>query len=252
MEHCKKMVLLPHEALAKFHEKPASRTSGDVMNDLDQEMSRILKQRAADSEKWKMYEQALQKYLYFVNEQKKPTALIFPETNTKESEIERESESPRDTVLKDRLLTLIPEKFKNAASALYEHLSTPEARAYISWDRNGTTSVGGETFSSIIDLISDAVRTRKQPKVSRWQTFASVLRTLHTPLDIVGNKKYIQAIQSQDGAGLAKQHVRNTETNAQIPRKCTAPQRTRHLTKTTKNKYKCARDVKNTKWKRWA
>lgn len=241
---------MPHEALAKFHEKPASRTTGDVMNDLDQEMSRILKQRAADSEKWKLYEQALQKYLYFVNEQKKPAALLFPETNPKESEVESESESPHDTVLKERLLSLIPVKFKNAAAALYEHLSTPEAKRYISWDRNGTTSVGGETYTSIIDLISDAVRTRKQPKISRWQPFASVLKSLHTPLDIIGNQKYIQAIQSQDGAGLTDKHAGISKTSTPTPHKLTEVRRAR-LNKTKKTKHKRACSVQNTKWKRW-
>lgn len=234
--------------MTKLHEKPATRSSGDVMDDLDQEMSRILKQRAADSEKWKMYEQALQRYLYFVNEQRKPASLILKESDTKGNDTETESDTAHNTVLKKRLISLIPVKFKNAASALYDHLSTPEARAYISWDKNGTTSVGGETYTSIIDLISDAVRTRKQAKISRWHTFALVLKSLHTPLDIIGNHQYVRALQTQEGAGITENHVSFTKTNTEIPHDLT---RARNLTKTKKKKYSGAVAVRNTKWKRW-
>jgi len=249
MEHCKKLVLLPHEALTKLHEKPATRTSGDVMNDLDQEMSNILKQRAADSEKWKLYEQALQKYLYFVNEQKKPTALFFPETNTRENEIEMGPS--QNTILKEKLVALIPQKFKTAASTLYDHLSTPEAKSLISWDTSGTASVGGETFTSIIDLISDAVRTRKTPKISRWQTFVSVLKSLHTPLDIIGNSTYLRALQAQEGEGITENHVSFTKTNSQTSNKRKKVTGARNPTKTKKNKFNRPVVVQKTKWKRW-
>ncbi|KAK3918352.1 Histidine decarboxylase [Frankliniella fusca] len=67
MEHCKKLVLVPHET----GKNPVGRTPEVLMNDLDREMQHILKQKAEDREKWKLYEQALQKYLYFVNERKK-------------------------------------------------------------------------------------------------------------------------------------------------------------------------------------
>lgn len=180
MEHCKKLVLVPHETVTKLHEKkPVERTAEVIMHDLDKEMHRILKQKAEDSEKWKLYEQALQKYLFFVNERKKPIELHIPDF----------SNSKHEVSLKQKLLSITPSKFQDSAAYLFDHLTTQEARKLISWDENGRTSVGNQTLPSIIDLISDAVRTRDSPKINQWETFAKVLKTLDTPLEIIGNKK---------------------------------------------------------------
>ncbi|KAK3909959.1 Putative uncharacterized transposon-derived protein [Frankliniella fusca] len=157
MEHCKKLVLVPHETVAKLQEKnPVERTPEVVMNDLDREMQHILKQKAEDREKWKLYEQALQKYLYFVNERKKPIELYVPDLGS----------SNHETTLKQKLLSITPRKFQESAAYLLDHLSTQEAKKFISWDENGRTLVGNQTLPSIIDLVSDAVRTRDSPKIN--------------------------------------------------------------------------------------
>jgi len=251
MQHCQKLVLVPQDTLTRMHEKPATRTTGDVMNDLDKEMSRILQQKAADSEKWNLYEQALQKYLYFVNEQKKPATHILPETNT--SENGTDDAAVQNSVLKEKLLYLIPQKFKKSAAALYEHLSTSEAKNFIRWDANGIASVGGEEFASIIDLISDAVRTRQKPKVTRWQAFASVLKSLHTPIDIIGNQKYVQALQAQGGSGLTVEQNFSDSINTNTSRhKHSRVIKSTQNDKQKKNKGRLSNRVTKTKWKRWA
>jgi len=202
MEHCKKLVLVPHETVTKLHEKtPVERTPEVVMNDLDREMQQILRQKAEDSEKWKLYEQALQKYLYFVNERKKPLELYVPDLGG----------SVQENSLKQKLLSITPVKFQKSAAYLFDHLSTPEAKKFITWDENGRTLVGNQTLSSIVDLIADAVRTRDVPKISKWETFATVLKSLGTPLEIIGNKKYKEALQSQGGSGLTLHHDKHTE-----------------------------------------
>jgi len=234
MEHCKKLVLVPHETVAKLHEKnPVERTAEVVMNDLDKEMQQILKQKAEDGEKWKLYEQALQKYLYFVNERKKPMEFIVPDYTNSEHEI----------TLKQKLLSIMPSKFQDSASYLFDHLSTQEAKNFISWDENGRTSVGHQTLPSIIDLISDAVRTRDTPKINKWETFASVLKSLDTPLEIIGNKKYKEALQSQGGSGLPLHHVKHTEKKDKHKTKNSAIQKKKSKPQTKWNK--------NTNWKRW-
>lgn len=210
MEHCKKLVLLPHETLARLQEKPAARTSGDVMSDLDTEMQRILTKKAEDSEKYKLYDQALQRYLFFVNEQKKPATIILPDINEPTPQTDT-----LDTV-KENLMKITPKKFKSSAALLYEHLNSASAKNLISWDTNGLASFGGKEGKSIIDLISDAVRTRKHSKVKNWREFASILKSLHTPLEIIGNSDYLEAIQSQEGSGIIRHAP--TETK-QPPRK---------------------------------
>lgn len=232
MEHCKKLVLVPHETVSKLQEKkPVERTAEVVMNDLDKEMQQILKQKAEDSEKWKLYEQALQKYLYFVNERKKPMELLVPDVGTSKHEIS----------LKQKLLSITPSKFQDSAAYLFDHLSSEEAKKFISWDENGKASVGNQTLPSIIDLISDAVRTRDIPKINKWETFANVLKSLSTPLEIIGNKKYKEALQSQGGSGLSLHNVNYTE------------KKDIHKTKknTIQNKKSKTKRTKSTNWKRW-
>lgn len=241
MEHCKKLVLVPHETISRFHEKPVTRSAENVMNDLDREMNNILKQKAEDSEKWKLYEQALQKYLYFVNEQKKPSTLILPSDDTPNK---ADVGNAFLQNIKEKLISITPTKFKTSASYLYDHLSTPEARKLISWDESGKTSVGGETLPSIIDLISDVVRTRKTEQIKEWEKFANVLKTLHTPLTIIGNKKYSNFIQNQDGSGIRRCDAENTKTsNIHCPAKTIKR-------KTVKQK-KPAKRLETKNWRRW-
>lgn len=225
MEHCKKLVLIPHESVARLQEKTVSRTSTDVMNDLDKEMHRILKQKAEDSEKWKLYEQALQKYLYFVNERKKPVALFVPEAVV----------SKTDITLKEKLLSITPPKFREPASFLFDHLCSPEAKKLIRWDISGKTSVDGQTLPNIVDLISDVVRTRKTPQVDEWETFASVLKALDTPLTIIGNTTYVEALKSQSGSGFQQYH--NESSKRKQPNE--------------EDKQENPKGLKGTKWRRW-
>lgn len=217
MEHCKKLVLVPQETVARIHEKPAIRTSGDVLSDLDSQMQQILQQNVEDSKKWKLYEQALQRYLFFVNEQRKPLTLLVPGNEKTVTD----TPSSDNVSLRDKLLALVPPKFKKSASFLYDHLNTAKGKELITWDDDGVASVNGRTSSSIIDFIADTVRPRKTAKARDWRTFASVLKSMHTPLEIIGNTEYRQAIESQDGAGIQTYHgteVEKTSTNfAQVP-----------------------------------
>jgi len=225
MEHCKKLVLVPHESVARLQEKTVGRTSTDVMNDLDKEMQRILKHKAEDSEKWKLYEQALQKYLYFVNERKKPVTLFVPEAVV----------SKTDTTLKEKLLSITPPKFREPASFLFDHLSSPEAKKLIRWDVNGKTSVDEQTLPNIIDLITDVVRTRKTPQVDEWETFASVLKALDTPLTIIGNTTYVEAVKSQSGSGIHGYNGKSSKRKQPIE----------------EGEQEKPKRLKETKWRRW-
>lgn len=237
MEHCKKLVLVPQETVARLQEKPVIRTSGDVVNDLDSQMQLIMKQKVDDNEKWKLYEQALQRYLYFVNERRKPLTLLVPESENVKTEIATSSTS----TIKRQLMDILPSKFRNAASFLFDHLTTPKAKEAITWDNDGIASVNGRPLSSIIDFISDAVRTRRTAQVRHWETFASVLKSLHTPLDIIGNAEYREAIQTQSGFGIddhnSNDFTKPYQEDTHVPVK--------------KSKFTKKRTVNQTKWRSW-
>ncbi|KAK3924584.1 ATP-dependent Clp protease adapter protein ClpS 2 [Frankliniella fusca] len=72
MNHVKKMILVPHESVARLHD-PTPSTTETQLSALDNEMELIMRKKYADdSLKWKLYNEALQRYLHFNNERKKP------------------------------------------------------------------------------------------------------------------------------------------------------------------------------------
>ena len=154
--------MVPHEILNRFHEKPVSRSEGDVMGELDTDMHKILLQKAEDSEKWKLYQQSLLRYLHFANEPKKPLEISFPSEENKSSE-ENKADDETNKNLLSQLVAVIPRIIQRKAVTLYNILGCERTKDVISWDSTGLVNINGTPIpqSNIIDLISDAVCSRK-------------------------------------------------------------------------------------------
>ena len=224
MEHCKKLVLVPHETLSRLHDKPMSRTGSDVMGELDSDMHKILLKKAEDSEKWKLYHQTLQRYLHFVNEQRKPLEISLPSIN--EDVKSDKTDNNNDDRLQNQLISVIPKKFKNTAMTLFHTLASQEDKSLLAWDSAGLVKIKDTPIpqSNIIDLISDAVRNRKTSQAAGWKSFASVLKQLHVPMDLISNTQYKQFIRTQSGNGVTsiQNETRHTEPD---PRSSTSRHR---------------------------
>ena len=201
MEHCKKLVLVPHETLDRLHEKPMSRTGTDVMGELDTDMHKILLQKAEDSEKWKLYHQALQRYLHFANEQRKPLSIQLP--SIEENAQPEDKSNEVNGQLLARLTSVIPKKFQNTATGLFQTLSSEQNKTLLYWDHTGVVKINDTPIpqSNIIDLVSDAVRNRKTAQAIGWQAFASTLKQLNVPMDLISNSQYKEFIRTQTGRG---------------------------------------------------
>ncbi|KAK3933132.1 LOW QUALITY PROTEIN: Putative uncharacterized transposon-derived protein [Frankliniella fusca] len=79
MNHVKKMILVPHESVARLNDSTPP-TSETQVSALDNEMELIMRKKYADdSLKWKLYNEALQRYLHFKNESKKPLQISVEE-----------------------------------------------------------------------------------------------------------------------------------------------------------------------------
>ena len=269
MEHCKKLVLVPHETLSRLHEKPIARSDFTAFGELDSAMKKILHEKAEDSEKWKMYNQTLQRYLHFANEQRKPLEITLPTVSNESSASTATQNTDEDnTRLLTQLTTIIPNKFKHNAHALFESLRSQQARAQISWDAAGSVTINNTRLpqTSIIEIISDATRNRKSAQAVGWKEFASVLRELNTPLDLISNSHYKDFILNQRGSGvtpvLAQDASFNPQSNAQQgvsklgKRRCLAPPRPRTKFKTDTEFKKTGRVVKRKTqqkgWTKWA
>ncbi|KAK3924464.1 50S ribosomal protein L5 [Frankliniella fusca] len=154
------MILVPHESVAKLND-PTPPPTETQLSSLDSEMERILRKKYADdSLKWKLYNAALQRYLHFKNESKKPVRISVEDFSLDDT---------GDTALiRQQLVAAMPKTYKAAALRLYDYLSTTGSR--VTWDSSGLVSLEGTpvTNSNIIDLISDLTRSRKnfEPVVS--------------------------------------------------------------------------------------
>lgn len=181
MTHVKKMVLIPHDSLARLNDKTPS-TQREHMSSLDTEMSHILnKQYADDSEKWKHYSDTLQRYLHFAAEHRKPVALHVTDTDPKPI-----PPSP----MRAHLASMVPRTYKDVALRIFDFIS--QEGSPVTVDPSGTVSINGnpQPQSNIVDLISDLTRARKsvgQPLGS--QAFVRALASMNVPLELIGNEQ---------------------------------------------------------------
>ena len=125
------MILIPQETVQRLQGDKTDVTA------LDKEMSTILKNnKLSDADKWKLYDQALQRFLH-VTDQRRKTIKIGMKTTEKEE----------DGSFQDLVVTTVPKKFQRKAMTLYDKLaSNPQ----LSWSQNGEVTIKGTkipTFS---------------------------------------------------------------------------------------------------------
>ena len=172
MNHVKKMILVPHESVARLND-PTPSTSHTQMSALDTEMNYILrKQYADDSEKWKKYNEALQRFLHFSKESQKPVSI---EIESILGEKKDTGDPNLNSVIRQRLASVLPRTYKDQAVKIHDYLAVDGTP--ITWDSNGVISIKGTAIphSNIIDLISDLTRNRKNFEPQGMSQFIQTL-----------------------------------------------------------------------------
>jgi hypothetical protein len=178
-----KMILIPQDAVQRMH--------GDQTNmkSLDKEMSIILQSKMSDADKWKKYNQVLQRYLHISGERRKPVELSMSHSKT--------------DLLKESLMSTVPAQYKRKAMGFYDFLLSSNL---VSWDESGVVSIKGTLIpdSHIVELINDVLRYRKSVEPVGWMPFAKALADLNVSKEIVGNKVRFAYMHNteQEGSGL--------------------------------------------------
>lgn len=234
MENTRKMILIDPSVIEKLKHKES--TSEDPLSRLDQEMQNILVSKLGDHEKWKLYSQILQRYLYFSDEGRRPIKLpLLPEeTYDSNSMIKKENsdlELPNNnppTTKKDvsesliydasNLIKVIPKSFKKKGELLVNALINN--KNIIKWDEQGTVFIEDEAIpgSNIIDLLNDTLRQLKRPKPRGWEQFSKALIQARVPLFCIGNPttaEYMRKLCTDDFTPLSE----DTPKSAQPQRK---------------------------------
>ncbi|CAH2084390.1 unnamed protein product [Euphydryas editha] len=215
MENTKKMLLIEPSLIERL--KQEEKLPEESLSRLDREMSKIMKSKLDDREKWALYLQTLQRYLHICQEKKLPlkipiineedmdknqenifkvkTSSIKEEIDKKEepdlivpdSKGEHSKQYTLNTLSTEYLLRLIPKTYKRNAEILIQSiLQNPEK---IKWDDHGLVSIDNNLIpnSNIIDLVNDVLRQLKKPKPVAWQEFAQSLYSIGVPSHCIGN-----------------------------------------------------------------
>lgn len=205
-----------------------------------------------------------------MNENRKPVSLAVTTMGMKQAEAMKQAEDDDGRYydasdnLRTELLQVIPRTFQNRARLLYDRLASPQARAVLEWDDIGRVSVRGQEIpnSNIVDYISDLTRHRKTCNPPGWETFAAALSDLPLPADLIGNDKYRELIQKQQGRGIAHDAWHPVQPHPATPRRARPVQHPRapprgsgaphqHAQSKGKNHGKAPRRPAFVKWTPW-
>ena len=100
-----------------------------------------------------------------------------------------EKEEEEDSLSVEMIVRGIPKTMKSRAEALLAHLK--EREDVITWDDMGQVLVDGVLIpkSNISDLVSDAMRSRKNFNPIGVHEFYNVLNKINVPKDLVRNER---------------------------------------------------------------
>ena len=186
----KRMILVPENAYARFEQKEKLETSPIMKNmiNTDTDMTDILQRTDVDdTEKQKLYYANLERYLNLRQQKDSQTPTVQIALSATSSE---EPSPPNNAQLSDEVVVEhIPKTMRPRATAILNRLK--ERPDVITWDKTGEVKLEGENIpqSNISDLISDALRARKNFNPTGSKEFFRVLSKINMPKDLVRNEK---------------------------------------------------------------
>lgn len=223
MDYAKKMILIEPEQLEKFKKENINNVSTNILSRLDEEMNKVLNTKLEDREKWSLYLQTLQRYLYFAEKDRQPleipiTSIFNDMANTKKEKISSERDSDvkgisskvdevsgtSENYGKSQLLHILPKSYKSKGELLIDFLLKNKEKIY--WDEKGTVFIDNKEVnkSNILDLINDVIRPLRNSSPRGWTEFSVALKDLKVPLSYIGNPRrstYISVMSNSPNPG---------------------------------------------------
>ena len=202
------MVLIPENTLERLQQchhiltPPVTQT----LKNLDSEMSDILSSKELDDEaKAKLYNQVLQRYLTYYDQQKdqplhvkltavKPTETPKPE-ESKEPNEEAAPEKSVSTAVEQEVMKSVAKLYKNGARQLLDKMK--ENQDVLDWNDKGELVYENKPIpgSHVVDLVNDMLRHRKGFEPVGWSVFVRGLARMNVPENLVRNPQRQSAIR---------------------------------------------------------
>lgn len=183
------MVLVPEDVLSRYEQKQKIETSPLTAGMMQQDMAMfgiLESENLTDAEKQKLYNANMENYLSLGKQKDEQIPAV---------RVTRDKEGEKEPLRDADVIAHLPVTQRPKAAALLKRLKANPG--VISWDESGKVKVDGREIvnSNISDLISDAVRARKNFNPTGAREFFRGLARLNVPTDIAGNAKKWEEVQ---------------------------------------------------------
>lgn len=223
MENARKMVIVPQELIDKFQSFDSSQKSAKrAYKSLDDEMEEIMKnKRFDDSEKWKLYNQVLQRFLNLASNKRKPINIPIVNTTftdqTQRQPLQEEwNEEPQTHYIPPNQIEEITGSFskayQNDARSLLRFMIRNGSP--ISWDNNLELYIDGKKIpgSNIVDLTHYVVRARSAQSLPEGaRTLLNVLKQMNVPKEYFHNRRALQHLTDDPDAEIPPSPLADNE-----------------------------------------
>ena len=198
----KRMVLVPEDAVNRYEQRQRLETSPIMSNMIHKntQMSNILQREGmSDDQKQKLFNAELERYLELRQQKDSHVPNVRVIDNEK-----GQQQAQSETQLSDAVVVEpVPKTMRPRATALLNWLKTrPEV---VTWDKTGQVKIEGETIpdSNISDLVSDAMRSRKNFNPTGSREFFQALSKLNVPKDLVRNQERWKQLMGETSSARA-------------------------------------------------
>ena len=201
MLHVKKMALVDPRLLKSLR-APLPDAIDTTLRDLDAEMTSILDRSDADeSEKVRLYNQALLRYNDMTKARAaKPIPVVV--------EVKKEAAATTALVVEPAdIVGTLPKTLQMKGRQLLSRLSA------VTWNERGELIHKGVAIrgSNAVDLVHDLLRNRKTPDPVGWQQFANQMRAANIPMELVGNVTRRLYLQKKRGKRTPQKRTPETQ-----------------------------------------
>ena len=221
LSNVKKMVVIDQQSLERMKTSPTpalTRASA-----LDSEMERLLQSDMDAHDKWVAYNQLLQRYLHIADGNRKPVTIRIVDKQSGGPSVQDIGTDANDPI-QQQVVNSVPNAFRRKAGLLYSLLRNS---GLVNWNARGEISLDGSELrgSNIVDLISDAVRLRKNFNPAYSLEFAALLSKLNAPQELVGNPERWKLIQRARMLSMGSPLPRSSRHTARTASTFGTPQR---------------------------
>src|SRR5436190_9077604 len=197
--YARKMVVVPPELIARLEQNKSTVGAAAVENNnLDSEMTRILNDKQlGDNEKWKLYQQVLQRHLHMTaaKREKNNLPIVDTEMGATQDRMQRTA-----TALVDELVESFPKIYKSEARSLLRTMARRDD--LVSWDSDGFVYVKNQKIpgSNIVDILHSIVRLRKvDPLPVGWHEVMQALKEMRIPITYICNEAALRFLGQEPG-----------------------------------------------------